>query len=191
MRHGLSKSFAVATLSILALMGCFAATPLTSQLAQLLKTNLPCRVRLQPSWTGNAKPTVRTGCFTNANLRQIDSELRFDWFRYSDNPNVWHFGPRTISQSAGGDSTMAIHTYRPDLPTDAVIQGCKTISALTNVLGPSQGFHDGAPFSAGWRFFTLTSTNTVETLSVFCFRDKPDSEIDSLRILRGIAEQSK
>ena len=189
-----SKLFAVAALSILAIIGCVAEMAPTSQLAHLLKTNLPCRVQLQPAWTGNSKPTVRTGFFTNASPPQLDRlqrNLRFDWFENSDKPSQFHYGPQTISRSAGGEGETDIHTYRTSLPTDAAIRACTTISALTNVLGTSQGFHDGAPSSAGWSFFTLTSSNTIETLSIFCIRDTPNSEIDSLQIRRGSARQTR
>ena len=81
---------------------------------------------------------------------------------------------------------MAIHTYRPALPDDTAIRACTTITTFTNLLGPPQ-VQDGAPFTASWDFFTLTSTNTIEALSVFTSRNDINSPIDSLEIRRGIA----
>src|SRR4029453_15074413 len=159
MRPKYQESFTVVSFSFVFLMGCLAATLPSTQIAQLLKTNTPCRVRLQPPWTGSSENTVRTGFFRSTQSPQHEKfhrELRFDWFTYSDKPSVFHFGPRTMSRSAGGDGETAIHTYRTDLPTDADIQGWTTISALTNLLGAPHGFHDGVPFSAGWSFFTYT-----------------------------------
>ena len=194
MRPKRQKSFAVVSFSFVFLIGCLAATLPSSQIAQLLKTNTACRVRLQPAWTGVTEQTVRTGFFTNvqsAQLERLQRELRFDWFAFSDKPSHFNYGPRTISRSAGGESETAIHTYRAELPTDGAIQACTTISALTNLLGPSQGFHDGAPFSAGWSFFTCTPTNTIMTLSVFSIRQRVEGQIDSLEIRRGIVREGR
>ena len=114
-------------------------------------------------------------------------ELRFDWFTYSDKPSQFNFGPRTISRNAGGEGETAICSHRTEFPSDTAIQVCTTIGALTNLLGLPQGFHDGAPFSAGWSYFMLTPTNTIVTLSVFSMRRELDGKIDSLEIRRGIA----
>src|SRR5712691_7125995 len=97
MRLKYRKSFAVVSLGVVVLICCFAGTSRTNQVVELLKTNAPCRVRLQPAWTGIAEHTVRTGFFSSAQTPQygrFQRELRFDWFSYSETPSPFHFGPR-------------------------------------------------------------------------------------------------
>lgn len=171
--------------------GCSESSPPTSQLAQLLTTNAPCRVRLDPAWVGKAVDTVRTGPYAKIpdppELARIHSELRFDWFSFSDKPSPWHFGPKTISRSEGGDTESAIFTWRPSLPSDSDLIAAPTVSALEKFLGPSQGFSDSG---AGWAFFTLRKPDEVETVSISCsapYRSGGQRLIDSLQVTRGKA----
>ena len=175
-------------------IGCVSTTIQNTPLPQLLKTNTPCRVRLQPAWVGDAKFTVRTGFFTNAAASQFESlerELHFDWFSYSRKPSSFHFGPRTISKNEGDDSESAIHAFRASLPSDAELTAATTVSALEKFLGPSQGFSDG--WTASWEFFTLKDDTTIETVSVFCMitnrRGDVEWRVDSIKVIRGTAKQ--
>jgi hypothetical protein len=179
---------------VVAVLGCFSAAANTNELAQLLTTNQPCQVLLEHAWVGEVSLTVRTGHFTNASppeLERIQRRLRLNYFDYSDKPSPWHYGPRILSERLAGGWFRRHLTHRTELPSDEAIQACTTISLLTNLLGPVQGFQDGAPFTAGWEFFTLTPSNNLETLSIFCSRPTPDSIISSLQIERGVARQTE
>lgn len=184
---------------VIGAVGCSTASRSSSQLAQLLSTNTPCRVRLDPAWLGTAVYTVRTGFFTNANpeAARLDLQLRFDWFRFSDKPWYLHSGSRTVSRSEGGGMESAVHTWRASLPSDTELMAASTVSALEKFLGPSQSIPDEWGFlkethsSAGWRFFTLKHPDEIETLSIFCAatQREGDSErrVDSLQVTRGRA----
>lgn len=170
-------------------LGCSKPSPPTSQLAQLLATNAPCRVRLDPPWVGKAVDTVRTGLDRKnpdpPDLARLKGELRFDWFSFSDQSSPWHFGPKTISRSEGGETESAIYTWRASLPSDSDLVAASTVSELEKFLGPPQGFHD---MGAGWAFFTLGKSDEVETVSISCFtphRYGGQWVIDSLQVTRG------
>jgi hypothetical protein len=180
----LSPKLLLTAAYVLVLLGCAGSK---TQLAQLLKTNVPCRVRLEPAWIGYAEPTIRTGTFTNSLLPQLEGlerELRFDWFTYSDKRSAVNFGPRNISKSEGGEMISLIHTFRSSLPTDADLTKVTTISELERLLGPSQGGRCvyGIDFqmfsSARWQFFSIKDAGTIETLSISCgvTRRDPDPE---------------
>ncbi len=187
-------------LCIAAFVGCASPTGVPVDLAQLLKTNAPCRVRLQPAWKGEAKHTVRTGWFTNADsakLEKLERELRFDWFSYSDKLSPLNWGRAIISKGERGNGQSAIHSFRASLPTDAEIAGARTVSTLEKLFGPSQGFADGwgsnkeMRSSAGWAFFTLKDESTVETVSVVCMTvwraGDTEVHVDSMKVTRGSA----
>ena len=171
------------------------------QLAELLRTNRNCRVRLTPSWTGEAKVTVRTGSFLTADSPaggRREDPLRFDWFAFNDPAPVnGHFGKVWISKDEGGSSGSAIHTFRSSLPTDDELLATRSVTELEKRLGLSQGWRDAwgseaAMYStAGWSFFLLKDSTMVETVSIFCMttRRKGEAEwrVDSMRITRGTA----
>jgi len=181
-------------------VGCTNPSRSSNQLAQLLATNAPCRVRLEPAWLGRAEHTVRTGFFTNAEppeLSRRSRELQFDWFSFSDKPSHFHFGPKTISRSEGGQGQSAIHTWRASLPSDTELMAASTVSALEKFLGPSQGVTDGwgsdteMHSTAGWTFFTHRQADEIETVSIFCMtthrKGEADWRVDSLQVTRGRA----
>lgn len=184
-------------------VGCSTPSRSSSQLAQLLATNAPCHVRLDPSWLGTAVYTVRTGFFTNADpeAERLDLQLRFDWFRFSDKPWYIHSGPKTVSRSEGGRTESAIQTWRASLPSDTELMAASTVSALEKFLGPSQSIPDEWGFlkethsSASWSFFTLRDPDELETISIVCMatQRKGDAEwrIDSLQVTRGTATQGR
>lgn len=192
MRLILTTSFVATLIGSAVILCCMAGDIPSNKIEQLVKTNALCRVRLQPPWAGSAKLTVRTGFFTNAEpagLEKFERELLFDWFQYSDKPSVWNFGPRTVSRSASSGET-AIHTYRKDLPSDAAIRACKTHKDLINLLSLPH-WVDGPPFMAGWRFFTVTASNSIDTISITTIQERWDAEINSLEIRRGVAREQK
>jgi len=179
-------------------VGCSTSSRSSSQLAQLLATNAPCHVRLDPSWLGTAVYTVRTGVFTNADPEsaRLDLDLRFDWFRFSDKTSYFPLGP-TVCRSDDDGSESAFHTWRASFPSDGDLMAASTVSSLEKLLGPSQspsdkwGFVGEIHSSAGWSFFSLANPDDIETLSIFCdaTQRKGDTErrVDSLRITRGRA----
>jgi hypothetical protein len=188
------KSVGAALFCLVALLGCFSAAANTNELAQLLTTNQPCRVLLEHAWVGEVRLTVRTGYFTNAGpaeLARTLRKLRLNYFDYSDKPSPSHFGPRTLGESLAGGGYRGHYSHRAELPSDEAIRACRTISSLTNLLGPAQGLLRGAPYTTGWQFFTLTPSNNLETLSIFCSRPTPDSSIDNLQVVRGVARQEQ
>jgi hypothetical protein len=189
-------------LAVMLLSGCTTPPARAPQLAELLNTNGPCRVRLQPAWKGEGNYTVRTGFFTNAEppkLERLNRELRFDWFSYSETPSPFNFGAKTVSKAGRGQNHSNIHTFRASLPTDAEIGAAETVSALEKFLGPAHGFTDGwgsdaeMHSTAGWSFFALADTDTIETVSIFCMvtqrRGDVERRVDSVRVIRGRAEQ--
>jgi hypothetical protein len=176
------------------------ATPVShsKQLAQLVATNTPCRVRLQPAWEGTALPTVLTGSFASISyFDRSEGFLHFDWFTCRDKPSPLNIGPRTISNAIGGN-VMALFTFRPSLPGEAEFTVIATLADLQSLLGPPQNFVDvwgeinGDEHTAEhWAFFTVSCDGPVETLRISCTatREPNDREyhVDSLKVVRGFA----
>ncbi len=186
----------------LTLLICCMVTAATAQLAQLVSTNTPCRVRLQPPWTGEARQTVitnyprltipfgtlgplrerpaheRPARRVSAELEKLQRELHFDWFTYSEKP---HFLPSTrrISKNYGDKGETFLHCYRASFPTDAQITAVTNFSSLTNLLGATRGHMsawglDGETHTAAsWALFALKDEQTIETLSVHCTLVQP------------------
>jgi hypothetical protein len=185
---------------LIGVVGCSTRPCSSNQFAQLLATNTPCHIPLDPAWLGTAVHTVRTGFFINADpqAERLDRDLRFDWFQFSGEASYFHEGPRTISRSEGGRRESDFHTWRASLPSDTILLAASTVSALEKFLGPSQSDRDewGGPneemhSSAGWSFFTLKHPDDIETISIFCMatQRKGDAErrVDSLQVTRGRA----
>ena len=187
--------------SVLVLVGCAGVSGTKAQLAQLLNTNVPCRVRLEPAWIGYTEPAIRTGSFTNSlspQVERLQHELRFDWFHSVSNPSPLNFGPKTISKSEGGEMTSCIHSFRSSLPPDTDLIHVTMVSELEKLLGPAQGVRCSygtdslLHSSATWQFFSVKGTETIETLSISCgiTRREPDPEwrITGMMVSRGTAK---
>jgi hypothetical protein len=186
--------------SSLLLIGCVTWTPHSNQLAQLVRKNTACRVRLQPVWEGKAKPTVLTGSFASISwFTRDESDLHFDWFTFRDKPSPLHVGPRTISKDIGGGLQTAMFTFRTSLPGDKELSSASALPSLEHLLGPPQdivdgwrGLHGEEHLSEGWGFFTLSGNATIETLDISCMatRRRSDSEyrVDDLKVVRGVAK---
>jgi len=193
----------------LVILGCFPSLGQPYQLAQLLSTNRAGQYRLVQAWVGERGQTIATGFFikhTNTPAQErAERELRFDLFSYFDKPSAVQPGSRVISRSLGrtqeGWRHTNLHSYREVFPTDAQLTEARTVGALTNLLGSSQGFTDGwgdgraMHSSAGWSFFRFRDDRTLETLSVFCFttytNGQPEMYVDSIRIRRGTARPAE
>jgi hypothetical protein len=181
-------------------VGCSTPSRSSSRFAQLLATNAPCHVRLDPAWLGAAVYTVRTGFFTNADpeAERLDLDLRFDWFQFPDKASYFHLGPRTVSRSNDDGRESAVHTWRASFPSDGDLMAASSVSSLEKLLGPSQSPLDewGGPngemhSSASWSFFKLRHPYEIETFSIFCMatQRKGDAErrVDSIQVIRGRA----
>jgi hypothetical protein len=164
-------------------------------------TNVPGQHLLQRPWVGEAKATVRTGYYaTNQSppeLRKLETEIHFDLLTVPGGASSNSVRALFLSQSRGrtreGWSYVHPHTYRRTLPSDNEITGCRTVSDLTSLVGVPQ-WADGAPYTAGWRFFTIGPSNRIETLVVICTAfgwEGGKGPPDSLAVWRGTAYETR
>ena len=195
------------TSSALLLSGCQTLssskqTP-SASLAHLLQTKAHGSIPLQPPWIGEAKNTVRSGWFAHhpepAKSEAWRQKLRFDAFRSSDDQPLFrllHVGPQCLSSPDGG-TTGGQYTYRSSLPSEAQLLASKTVSKLSRSLGPSQNPTDvwGTATewhsTVGWCFFTMPDAQTIQTVDIFCFVERPihasQWKIVSMSVWRGTA----
>ena len=186
---------------LLLLVGCSTPPPAGSQLADLLLTTEPCRVRLEPFWSGIEEQTVGTGIFAKTEPKEnsvTPRESRFDHFALSDKPSPLGFGPKTLSRIEKDGGLTSMHSWRESLPSDAELAEATTVDAMEKRLGPALsgyssiwGSHLGWHSSANWGFFTLKHPRELETLSIFAlvtqYHGEKERRLDSLRVTRGIA----
>ncbi len=165
-------------------------------------TNAPGSYLLEHPWLGESTAVVRSGVLatrTNSpEAEKLERDLRFDLFIVRDESSVdppglivaHHPGHLVIAESRGSSTTYTMpHVYRSRLPSNVEIQTCSTVPKLSELLGaPHEA--DGAPYSAFWRFFTFSSTNTIEVLSVVC-TGQWKGRIDGIEIRRGATKRNR
>ncbi|MBK8477132.1 MAG: hypothetical protein IPL39_12790 [Opitutaceae bacterium] len=162
---------------------------------------------LERPWIGEERTTVRTGFYAKhdgpADPQKVERRIRFDLLTITEtkwprNPpgSFYPEGTLVLSRSVGRDSTgwsqTDLHHYLSALPSDAAIKVCPNVAALIELLG-WWDHADGAPYNAQWSLFTITASNTIETLSVSCGAEhwsKDNKPIDALEVRRGIARQT-
>jgi hypothetical protein len=111
---------------------------------------------------------------------EVLGDLRHPMFNYR-----WAIGERTTN----GLNVQTGHAYRPRLPTDAELAAIRDDTTLTNVLGNFRIFPwelAVARIGSESRHFTLGTNNTLETLSVYFYKNTPGTNIQSVTIRRGI-----
>jgi hypothetical protein len=166
-------------------------------------TKTPGTYFLEHPWVGESKIVVGTGFFaspTMPDVKKRERQIRFDLFSVLEKPSPGLHASLLLGESMGqskeGWSQTMVHGYRPTLPDNAAIHACSTVPEILKLLGDPI-IADGEPYSASWAFFTFTSTNTIEAVSVFCMGDLSlgktnglDDHISSLRICRAILKQN-
>jgi hypothetical protein len=193
---------------ILALLPVFVVTAScqTQSLTPLITTNKPGDYKLPSAWGGMSRVTARSGFFTTKDgSKETGEQLRFDMLTLRNPTVASRFGSRFIWEDAGlakeGRRMGHIHAYRASLPLDSELVAAHKLSSLTNLFGashdPTDAWGDQLKIhsTAGWRFFSLGRTNTLETLSVFCMvvrrSGESDSDVDSIIVKRGIITPAK
>jgi hypothetical protein len=166
-------------------------------------TNTPGTYFLVHPWVGQLKIVVQTGFSalpTVQDAEKREGEIRFDLFTVLGKSSPTLHSSLLLGKSMGqtkeGWSETMVHSYRPTLPENGDIQACSTVPKMLGLLGDPI-IEDRAPYAASWAFFTFTSTNTIEVVSVFCMGDLSlgktnwrDDHISSLEIRRAILKQS-
>lgn len=162
-------------------------------------TNTPGEYRLERPWLGESRAIVLAGNLAtwtnNPAPERLARELRFNFFivrdKLSADPpgliTAHRPGLLVIAESQGRTYTRP-HVYQSKLPSNVEIQTRSTVPKLTELLGAPHN-SDGAPYTAFWDFFTFSSTNTIQTLSVVCTGEWK-GRIDGLVIRRGINKRS-
>jgi hypothetical protein len=188
-----------------ALLLLLAVCPVDAALTNVpppFSTNAPGLYLLEHPWLGESRAVVRSGVlatWTNSpKVEKLETDLRFDLFIVRDESSAdppglivaRHPGQLVIAESRGSSTGYTMpHVYRGRLPSNVEIQTCSTVPKLTELLGaPHEA--DGAPYSTFWRFFTFTSTDTIEAVSVVCV-GQWKGHIDGIAIRRGTIKRSR
>jgi hypothetical protein len=131
-------------------------------------TNPPGSYSLDCPWTGQSKITFAS--HESPEWQEWEGEPRLNTLIVTDTNEVTlPVNSLVLAQiyrfDDGGDGLVNCHVYRRVLPTDAAITNCATVGALVNILGQPPPRLD--PFDQFiWEVFTVSSTNTIEVLTV-------------------------
>jgi hypothetical protein len=154
-----------------------------------MSTNPPGLYPLAKVWTGREKITFSDG---PPEVGSPDRHFRFDTaqvlgdFRFALFDAKWWIGERDTNGLKPG----TIHGYHPRLPSDAELATIRTDAAFSNHFHRALGLIQVPNFAAGVGFgsqhFTLGSNNTIETLRVYFYKNKPGTNIQGVTIRRAI-----
>jgi hypothetical protein len=154
-----------------------------------MSTNPPGLYPLPKVWTGREKITFSDG---PPGVGSPDRHLRFDTaqvlgdFRFALFDSKWWIGERDTNGLKPG----TIHGYHPRLPSDAELATIRTDAAFSNHFHRAPGLIRVPSFAAGVGFgsqhFTLGTNNTIETLRVYFYKNKPGTNIQGVTIRRAI-----
>ena len=107
---------------------------------------------------------------------------------YGDNRH-WLFAARWSLAARGTNGvTTDWHIFQDRLWTDQEITAARSDAALTNLFGRSARLPVNFEFPGVGherRYFTLGSNNALETLSIYFYKDRPGTNIQSITIRRG------
>jgi hypothetical protein len=192
---GMTIRFVTVNLMLIALLTASAAQDVAP--ASPLSATTPGYYPLKRPSVGDEKTTVLAGFYQKLEHARTCS-VQLDLLTITD--TSWRrvpVGTRVLSQrirqTTNGWQHTNLHYYRQSLPTDEQIKACATVSNLVQLIGEPD-WAEGAPYSAGWAVFTITSTNTVETLSIHCGAERWTADkipIEALEVQRGaIREQN-
>jgi len=153
-----------------------------------MTTNAPGLYPLPKVWTGREKVSFSDG---PPGVGSPDRTFRFDTaqvlsdFRFELFVSKWWIGERDTNGLKPG----TIHGYHPRLPSDAELAAIRNDAAFTNLFRRALGLIQVPSFAAGVGFgsqhFTLGTNNTIETLRVYFYKDKPGTNIQGVTIRRA------
>jgi len=154
-----------------------------------MATNLPGLYPLPKVWTGREKITysdAAPGVADDNRHHRLDTAQAMGNLRHPFFVNYsWCIGERGTNELKPG----TIHAYRPRLPSDAELAAIRTDAALTNLFHAILGLIQVPDFVAGAGFgsqhFTLGTNNTIETLRVYFYKNKPGTNFQSVTIHRA------
>jgi hypothetical protein len=153
-----------------------------------MNTNARGIYPLPKAWVGAEKVTYSdaTGGVTRENRRyRFDSAEVYGDVRHPIFSSRWAIGTR----GKDGLEPDSPHAYHERLPTDAELAAIRDDATLRNAFNrpftlPPAKF-DAAGYGSETRYFTLGSNNTLQTLSVMFYKDRPGTNIQSVTIRRG------
>lgn len=163
-------------------------------LAQTLQTNAAGSYKLTPGWTGQCVVAFASGVFSKAEPPVFATNryaLKFDLGVITPKSAVGNVGPKAIAMHDTNGGYRALHTFGESLPRDGEIKAAATQAELERILGPPHGFPEVTGYGAevrnrlSWRFFSVSSDATLETLQVTAVTNK--RAVEALEILRGNA----